>query len=322
MSLTHPTEPSADPRCLRCGALAVQRRAGRGPNVGRFFWGCSRFPKCRWTKSIVGIGPTPDPLATPSAGPMAAPAPVTLGGAVIGQPGFSAQAEYDRRAAKDAATRSAAMPDLIFRSVIAGAVVAMILEVVYHANGIGVGAVFGLLYFLGRGGVRRSTAAWSIGARGEERTAAVLDPLADEGFVVMHDLRISMSRANIDHLVIGPTGVFVVETKNIAGNVRLDGQDVRIGGRRVGVVEEVGREVGEVSSALRPLLDEFDVTVQPIVCVHRADLPWFRRTAAGIQFVYPGHLTKEITRRPVVLTSAQIGELRALAEYRLPPRRS
>src|SRR4029079_12261113 len=97
----------------------------------------------------------------------------------------------------------------------------------------------GLVFFLGRIGPKLSTEAWSIGAAGELQTARILDPIAGLGYVVMHDLRISMSRANIDHLVIGPTGVFVVETKNVKGKVHLGGGGVRMGGRRAAVVNEV-----------------------------------------------------------------------------------
>ena len=50
--------------------------------------------------------------------------------------------------------------------------------------------------------------AWAIGAAGEGRTAAALQPLAAEGFRIIHDLPISRSRANIDHVVVGPPGIF------------------------------------------------------------------------------------------------------------------
>ena len=45
------------------------------------------------------------------------------------------------------------------------------------------------------------------GAWGEQRTAAVLDPLLDEGWTVIHDL--PRTKSNLDHVLIGPGGVFV-----------------------------------------------------------------------------------------------------------------
>lgn len=35
------------PQCPRCGAPMVLRRARRGKREGQYFWGCSRFPRCR-----------------------------------------------------------------------------------------------------------------------------------------------------------------------------------------------------------------------------------------------------------------------------------
>lgn len=56
------------------------------------------------------------------------------------------------------------------------------------------------------------------GSEGEHRTAGVLDRLPDD-YVVFHavcfqDVRESENPWNIDHVVVGPTGVFVIETKN------------------------------------------------------------------------------------------------------------
>ena len=44
-----PIEQEATPHilCPRCGAPMVLRRAVKGENAGKEFWGCSRFPKCR-----------------------------------------------------------------------------------------------------------------------------------------------------------------------------------------------------------------------------------------------------------------------------------
>lgn len=39
-------------RCPRCGATMVLRTAKRGANVGNQFWGCSSYPRCRYTKAV------------------------------------------------------------------------------------------------------------------------------------------------------------------------------------------------------------------------------------------------------------------------------
>nr|WP_279387531.1 topoisomerase DNA-binding C4 zinc finger domain-containing protein [Marinobacterium mangrovicola] len=39
--------------CPKCSSPMVKRVARKGANVGREFWGCSRYPKCR---AIVNVG--------------------------------------------------------------------------------------------------------------------------------------------------------------------------------------------------------------------------------------------------------------------------
>ena len=64
--------------------------------------------------------------------------------------------------------------------------------------------------------------AWRRGAAGERRTARLLDLLERRGWAVLHDPAVPGSRANVDHLVIGPGGVFVVDSKQYRGRLRLD----------------------------------------------------------------------------------------------------
>lgn len=54
----------------------------------------------------------------------------------------------------------------------------------------------------------QSTRAWAAGARGEEKLAEALT-----GFTVLHDRRVPGTSGNIDHVVVAPAGVFVVDAK-------------------------------------------------------------------------------------------------------------
>lgn len=68
---------------------------------------------------------------------------------------------------------------------------------------------------------RQSTAAWEKGAVGEERLGARLDALASADVAVLHDRRIPNSKANIDHIVITPAGVWVIDAKRYRGRPEL-----------------------------------------------------------------------------------------------------
>jgi hypothetical protein len=58
---------------------------------------------------------------------------------------------------------------------------------------------------------------WLTGLRGEVAVGRILAPLEAEGYRVLHDLE--ATRGNVDHVVIGPTGVFAVETKALKGSL-------------------------------------------------------------------------------------------------------
>lgn len=66
----------------------------------------------------------------------------------------------------------------------------------------------------------RDAGRWQRGAAGEVATAALLARLAPRAWVVFHDLALPGSSANIDHLAIGPTGVWVVDSKAFRSHVR------------------------------------------------------------------------------------------------------
>lgn len=73
--------------------------------------------------------------------------------------------------------------------------------------------------------------AWRRGADGEERVARSLSRLP-KGWYVFHDLTVGSGGANLDHLVIGPGGVFVLNTKNLTGNVWIGERAILHNGHR------------------------------------------------------------------------------------------
>lgn len=64
--------------------------------------------------------------------------------------------------------------------------------------------------------------SWKKGAIGEEYAGVVIESLCTEyGFKFLHDRKIPGSSANIDHILITNRGVFVIDTKNYEGAVRV-----------------------------------------------------------------------------------------------------
>lgn len=59
---------------------------------------------------------------------------------------------------------------------------------------------------------------WRTGADGEKATAKALEKLPRE-WQVVHDLDIG--RGNVDHMVVGPSGIFLLDTKRLSGDVSV-----------------------------------------------------------------------------------------------------
>jgi hypothetical protein len=64
---------------------------------------------------------------------------------------------------------------------------------------------------------------WQLGGWGEERTEKALRPLEREGWQVHHDLAATYGDGNLDHVVIGPGGVFLLDSKWWRWEVTVDG---------------------------------------------------------------------------------------------------
>jgi hypothetical protein len=156
--------------------------------------------------------------------------------------------------------------------------------------------------------------AWRIGADGERRTARHLDGLADTGFVILHDRKVPGYGGNLDHIVIGPTGIWAVETKSLAGKVVIDGDSLRIGGRRQDkIVDQVYREAAAIQIALATQLPDLAFTVTPVVCLHRSELPFFNKTVRGARLASGRQLVRLIRDGDVRLDSAQVQQVADVA---------
>jgi hypothetical protein len=68
---------------------------------------------------------------------------------------------------------------------------------------------------------------WRSGSDGERRTARALRPLEREGWRVWHDIT-REAGTNFDHVVVGPSGVFLLDTKNYLGLASIESGELRV----------------------------------------------------------------------------------------------
>ncbi len=121
--------------------------------------------------------------------------------------------------------------------------------------------------------------AFHQGEVGERAVATSLERrTADGPAIIVHDRRMPGGHGNIDHLAIAPTGVFVIDAKNIHGKVRVvrslfGAPRLLINERnRTKLIDGLDRQVSIVSHALEAN-GYPDVPVQGVLCFTTADLP-------------------------------------------------
>jgi hypothetical protein len=160
----------------------------------------------------------------------------------------------------------------------------------------------------------REAIAWRRGAAGERRTARLLGPLEQLGWVVLHDLAVPGSRANIDHLAIGPGGIFVVNSKQYRGRLKLDPSG-RLWHGRYPLASTLQAVSFEADQAAQVLPDP-GVVVVPIVAVHGAQIPWGKVVMNGVPIVPAQRLPSMLRQLPAVLGPERVVDLADQARVR------
>jgi hypothetical protein len=225
------------------------------------------------------------------------------------RPGASAQAAYRRRRHTEReqwrdgwrSRRSWMVP---------GAVLGMGLMVT-PALGPGLGwrlAVVAGLITWWRLGFRPSASArfWRRQAVAQRRTAGELTQLEEQGWLVLHDVALPGWSSSLDHLVIGPTGAWAIETwqhrwlprPRKAGDPRPD----------------LSWKVQAVADSLAGT----GIPVRPLLCPHLGIRPPGRRLVQGIPLVVRRRLP-EVVRRGSPVQPVQVQQASARAVELLRP---
>jgi Nuclease-related domain len=125
--------------------------------------------------------------------------------ASVGRPGGSAQARWRRMRAAEWAAWTRSLTWRVAAALGIGTAGGLLGSLLAPRLGLVLGALAAVAAGVGLGFRPSPDAiAGRRGAAGERRTARLLGPLERHGWVVLHDLAVPGSRANLDHLVIGP----------------------------------------------------------------------------------------------------------------------
>jgi hypothetical protein len=261
---------------------------------------------------------TLDPPGHSLGGPQSPPAPALPAPADVtgshGSPGRSALAAYQRRRAEELAcwTRG-----LAWRAPLVAAAGLVSYTLAAQAGlpragllGLAVAALVGWRL---RFGPSEQARTWQRGAQGERRTARLLDRLTHDGYVVFHDQAVPDSPANVDHLVIGPSGVFVIDSKQWAGSVQqgTDGLVWHNHYRLDRTLETVRWEAETIGRLL-------GTRIAALLCVHGAHVHGGGLEAQGVAIV-PAYLLRSALGYDQVLSDVDVELLATTALTSLRP---
>lgn len=146
-----------------------------------------------------------------------------------------------------------------------------------------------------------------IGARGEERVGRILASLSAE-YHVFHDF--VAGGHHVDHVLVGPTGVFAIETKNWRENVYWEDGHLIVGGR-LPSRSPSRQAISEADAVQKELRSRGinDINVRAIVCFASNTMkPEFTETD-GVLYINVTMFVDWLDKQNTVLNASQVARL-------------
>lgn len=141
-----------------------------------------------------------------------------------------------------------------------------------------------------RGGTStHGTSNQSPGSAASSLTADILDSLPAD-YSVTHGLRVAGTEARIDHVVVGPTGVWVIETKAYEGAVTAHGGTLWLDDFPMEAEHDVVAQHARLVSAATGM------SAVPILCFTAATVPKRMAPVGGVRCLEASALRSHITK--------------------------
>ncbi|WP_158603896.1 nuclease-related domain-containing protein [Cryobacterium tepidiphilum] len=146
---------------------------------------------------------------------------------------------------------------------------------------------------------------WYRGAKGELAVASLLTGLPHE-WTVFHALPVGSGGYGINHLVVGPGGVFTINTRHYSGQeVWVAGHTMLISGRGTNDIRNAELEASRVGAMLRermPMLPP----VQPVIALVGAKHVIVRARPRKVRVIEAGDLVSWLTNLVVVMNESEL----------------
>jgi hypothetical protein len=165
-------------------------------------------------------------------------------------------------------------------------------------------------------GVKTDERAWRIGADAEEAVAARLAKLGD-AWKVLHAVPVGENGSDIDHVVIGPAGVFTVNTKHHPdASIWVGGNTFMVDGTRVPYIRNSRFEAKRTAKFLSAAMGGSTVTAVGLIAVMgaRGGFKVKSQPPDGDVIVMTRRsIATWLSKQPVRLSAAEVDALYAVA---------
>lgn len=154
--------------------------------------------------------------------------------------------------------------------------------------------------------------AWRTGADGEEYVGQRLNKLREKGWHVLHSVPVGKKNADIDHVVIGPGGVFTVNSKNHGGKrIWVAKYQMRVNGQPVPYLRNSRHEAARAKKLLQAKLG-FPVPVMGTVVVLTGTIVpevTYRDKPDDVRVLDKWDVPRWFKKRPRVLSPEQVQQV-------------
>jgi nuclease-like protein len=154
-------------------------------------------------------------------------------------------------------------------------------------------------------GVHTDERAWRVGAKGEQLVGRQLATLGTR-WKVVHSIPIGQNGTDIDHLVIGPAGVYCINAKHHPGKRVWVAKDVfMVNGHRQPYIHASRHEAAKVGKLLTNHTGHFVQCVGVIVVVRADDLN-VKEAPRDVHVIGRRQVVRWLRRRPEVLSDIEV----------------
>lgn len=166
--------------------------------------------------------------------------------------------------------------------------------------------------FFGRSPLSVEGRPWYLGALGELEVARLLDQLGP-GWAALHAVPVGTAGSDVDHIVIGPGGVFTINSKfHEGGNVWVASRRLLVNGQRTDHLRNAEYEARRVAKLLTRAARR-PVEVTPIIAIVAARRLTIRERPERVIVLNVAQLPQWLQSRAAVLAAGDVTEVSALA---------